>query len=106
MWTKEQFNENLSAWGKSFSTWLYSLSERTLTITSIVILHSVFIPSIYAYMNALTDQLPSLDTYILVVSALVIMNLRAIIKKDSVATLIHMVGFVVQLVILAIVLMK
>lgn len=86
--------------------WLSTLSERTLALSSIAILHVVFLPNALAFLNGLTDRLPNLDAYLLVVLALVIMNLRSIMKNDKVASLIHLVGFVGQLTILALILMK
>lgn len=86
--------------------WIKGLSERTLALSSISIFHLVFLPNVIAYMNGLTDKLPTLDSYLLVVAGLVIMNLRAIIKKDSLSMVIHLIGFISQLAVLAIVLMK
>ncbi len=95
---------------KTFQTkamaWVNTLSERTLTLTSIAILHSVFIPNILAFLNHISDKLPNLDSYLLVVVALFIMMLRAVVKNDKVATLVHMIGFASQLVLLALVLLK
>lgn len=86
--------------------WMNSLSERTLTLSSIAILHCMFLPNALAYLNGITQTLPNLDAYLLSVLALGIMNLRSIIKNDKVATLIHMLGFIGQLSVLAIILMK
>jgi hypothetical protein len=86
--------------------WLSTLSERTLTLTSIAILHSVFTPNVLAFLNHLTDRLPSLDSYLLVMIALFIMMLRAVHKIDKTAIFVHMCGFVMQLGLLALVLLK
>lgn len=88
------------------TVWLSTLSERTLTLSSIAILHVVFLPNALAFLNGLTDRLPNLDAYLLVVLALVITNLRSIMKNDKVASLIHLAGFVGQLTVLALILMK
>lgn len=86
--------------------WLQGFSEVTLSLSAITVLHIVFLPNLVAYLNGLTDKLPNLDTYLLLLLALAIMNLRAIIKKDSIATIVHAAGFISQLVVLAVVLLK
>lgn len=86
--------------------WVNTLSERTLHLSSIAILHVIFLPNALAYLNGLTDKLPNLDAYLLLVAALVIMNLRSIVKNDKIAALVHMVGFVSQLSMLALILLK
>ena len=91
---------------QQINKWVYSISERTLTIVSIIVLHSVFIPQIFAYHKGMTDKLPNFDAYILVIIALVLLNLRAIIKKDSVVCGVHMFGFVVNLSLIALTFLK
>ena len=91
---------------ENISEWISTLSERTLTLSSIAILHVVFLPNALAYLNGITDRLPNLDAYLLVVLALIIINLRSIMKNDKVASLIHLAGFVSQLTVLALILMK
>ena len=90
----------------SCGKFLMSLSDRTLELSVIAILNVVFLPNYMAYLNRLTDKLPNLDTYILVLLVLAIMNLRSIIKKDSAAILIHMIGFISQLVIFTFIVLK
>ena len=90
----------------SCGKFLMNLSDRTLELSIIAILNVVFLPNYMAYLNRLTDKLPNLDTYILVLLVLAIMNLRAIIKKDSTAILIHMIGFISQLVIFTFIVLK
>lgn len=87
-------------------TWFKGLSERTLQLSAIAILHVTFLPGLVAYLNGITDKTPSLDSYIIVLSALVIMNLRSILNKDSVSCLIHLAGFTSQIVVAAFVLLK
>lgn len=86
--------------------WVNSLSERTLSLSAIAILHVAFVPSLLAYLNALTDKLPNLDTFALILLALAIMCLRAIIKKDIIAILVHMMGFIGQTALFAFILLK
>jgi len=86
--------------------WINTLSERTLTLSAIAVLHCVFVPNMLAFLNHITDKLPSLDSYLLVATALFIMMLRSVVKSDKMAIVIHMVGFVSQLSLLALVLLK
>jgi hypothetical protein len=88
------------------SEWVTSLSERTLTLSAIAILHATFVPNALAFLNGITEKLPNLDAYLLVVLALVIMNLRAILKNDKIASLIHLVGWAGQLSLFALILLK
>lgn len=102
-------NENLvkaNEFVDEVTKWVKGLSERTLQLSAIAILHVTFLPGLVAYLNGITDKTPSLDAYIIVLAALGIMNLRAIIKKDSGALLIHLAGFLSQLVVVAFVLLK
>lgn len=86
--------------------WAFSLSSRSLELTAIVVLHCMFLPATMAYLNAITDQLPSLDTYLLALGGLLVLFLRAIINNDRVANLIHMSGLAAQLVVIAMILLK
>lgn len=97
---------NFGGMCESVNKWVFSLSERSLSVVSIVVLHSVFIPQIWAYNNALTDKLPNFDAYFLVLFSLLCMNMRAIIKKDSILCAVHMIGFCVQLTLIAFTFLK
>lgn len=87
-------------------SWVHSLSERTLMLLAISILHFAFVPNLIAYANVVTDKLPNLDSFILILGALFIMMLRSIIKKDMVVVLIHSIGFVTQCALLAFIILK
>lgn len=90
-------NEWLDKAGKyveEFYQWVVGLSERTLSLTAIAILYLTFLPDLVAYLNSITDSLPSLNSYVIVTASLAIMNMRAIFKKDQVACIVHMVGFI------------
>ena len=104
--TTEQLKKCVITTSKSFIDWLLSLSDKTLNLCSIAILHLVFLPQYVAYLNGLIDKLPNLDTYIILLIALGLMMLRAIIKKDMIAILIHSVGFISQILIMSFILLK
>ena len=107
----EKFNQfwqglNVNEFFNSLVKWAFSFSSRSLELTAIVVLHCMFLPATMAYLNALTDQLPSLDVFLLALGGLVILNLRAIINQDRVASLLHLTGFIGQLVVVAMILLK
>lgn len=96
----------LSNFGNGLVRYFKTISERTLTISTIVILHSIFLPSTIAYLTALTERTPSIDSVLLVLLALSIMAINAIIKKDMLAICVHMLGFLGNTVLLALVVFK
>lgn len=98
--------KKMAAFCSSIWMWLTGLSERTLGLMAIAILHAAFIPTMFAYINGVTEHLPNVDIYLLVLSSLAILALRAIIKKDLVSVFIHNVGFVVQLGLAALIIFK
>lgn len=95
----EEYLEQVYLWGKN-------LSERTLSLAAIAILYLTFLPDLVAYLNRLTDQLPSLNSYLIVMAALVVMNLRAIFKRDSISCLVHLIGFMSQIGVISFILLK
>lgn len=95
----EKYLDELYEWGKT-------LSERTLSLAAIVILYLTFLPDLVAYLNNITDQLPSLNSYIIVTTALVIMFARSIFKDDKVQSIIHLAGLTSQIITAAFILMK
>ena len=99
-------NINVQQILENISKWIFSFSERSLQLSAIAVLHSVFLPITLAYLHGATDRLPQLDTFILVISGLAIFALRAVIKKDAVALTIHLAGFIVQIIILGMILFK
>lgn len=86
--------------------YIKTLSQQTLNIASVVVLHSVFIPSVIAYNTGLTERLPSLDSVILVFIALTIMACNSLVKKDMLAITTHLFGFIGQCVLLSFVIFK
>jgi len=102
----EVLEKRLQLFGHNLWTALTSLSERTLSLMSIAILHAAFIPTMYAYISGVTEHLPNVDIYLFVLLSLSIMTLRSIIMKDLVSVLIHFVGFVSQLTLAALIIFK
>lgn len=86
--------------------YIKTLSQQTLNIASVVVLHCVFVPSVIAYNANITQSLPSLDSVILVLVALTIMACNSLVKKDMLAITTHMFGFIGQCVLLSFVIFK
>lgn len=96
----------LTNFGNALVEYVKTISERTLSLLAIVILHCIFLPSTLAYLSALSDKLPSLDSVLLVLTALTIMTLHAIVKNDRLLIITHMIGFITNLVILSMVVFR
>ena len=92
--------------GNSLVQYFKTISERTLTISTIIILNAIFVPNTIAYLTGLTEHTPSIDSVLLVLLALSIMAINAIIKKDMLAISVHMLGFLGNTVLLALVVFK
>ena len=101
-----KFVLTMKAFGSECYQYITTLSQQTLNIASVVVLHSVFVPSVIAYNTGLTERLPSLDSVILVLIALTIMACNSLIKKDMLAITTHLFGFIGQCVLLSFVVFK
>ena len=77
--------------------WLHSLSEQTLSILSIALLHCAFAPAMWAYIQGVTEKLPNFEGFAIVLASLALLMLRAIISKQMILVFVHAVGFIVQL---------
>lgn len=96
----------LNIFGNSIIEYTNTISERALSVSAIAILHCIFLPSILAYLNAMSDKLPSLDSVLLVLFALTIMTFHAILKNDRLLVLVHLIGFITNSVILSMVIFR
>ena len=96
----------LSNFGNSLASYVATIGERTLSISSVVILHIIFLPNLLAYLSAKTEHLPSIDSVILVLVALTIMAFNAILKNDRLLIVVHLLGFIINSAILSIVIFR
>jgi hypothetical protein len=96
----------LTTFGTSLVTFLRTISQNTLNISSVVVLHCVFVPATIAYLTGLTEKLPSIDSVLLVLVALTIMAANALVKNDRLLILTHMLGFIGNCVLLSMVVFK
>jgi hypothetical protein len=96
----------LEAFSTDVAEYITTLSQQTLNIASIVVLHCVFVPSVIAYNSNITQTLPSLDSVLLVAFALSIMAVNSLVRRDMLAITTHLFGFVAQCVLLSFVIFK
>lgn len=96
----------LSNFGNSLASYVATIGERTLSISSVVILHIIFLPNLLAYLSAKTEHLPSIDSVILVLVALTIMAFNAILKNDRLLIVVHLLGFIINSAILSMVIFR
>lgn len=98
--------KSVNSFGVSLVDYTKTLSQQTLNISSIVVLHSIFVPQIFAYLMNLTEKTPSIDSVLLVVLALTIMAINSMIKRDMMAIFVHLIGFISNVVLLSFVVFK
>jgi len=90
-------------------SWVNSIGQigiNTLTWLSILVGHSVFIPSCLALLTEMTDKTPSIDIIILVQVGLLLSFFRSVASKDMVAIVLHALGWFTQAMLLALVVFK
>jgi hypothetical protein len=102
----DSVNKNVSDFFEALVDYAKTISNNTLNIASVVVMHCVFLPSTIAYLNGITEKLPSIDSVILVLLALTIMAANALVKNDRLAILTHMIGFIGNSVLLSMVVFK
>lgn len=83
-----------------------SLSADTLNWITIIIGHSIFIPTMLAMLTDISDRVPTVDIILLVWAMLFVSFYRSVILKDMVAITLHGLGLFTQGTILALVLFK
>jgi hypothetical protein len=91
---------------ETISSKLTGIGTDTLNWISIIIGHSVFIPSALAILTGLTDRTPGLDIVILVQAALMISFIRSVIIKDGIGSVLHGLGWFSQSLLLAMIVFK
>jgi hypothetical protein len=91
-------------------TWLEQhlpkVSAETLGWLAVVIIHSATIPTLFALLTGLSDNVPNLDIILFVWAGLSLLFARAVVQKDMLNIVTVGVGFIVQAVIMAMILFK
>lgn len=85
---------------------LANIGANTINVIMIVVGYCVFLPAQLALLTGLTDKTPGLDSVALVQLMLLLSFCRSIIQKDTVATIIHALGWFGQSLLLAMILFK
>jgi|LauGreDrversion4_2_1035121.scaffolds.fasta_scaffold134139_3 hypothetical protein len=82
------------------------IGTDTLNWIGIIIGHCIFLPSGLALLTGLTDRTPGLDIVILVQAVLMLSFVRSVIIKDSIASVLHGLGWFSQSLLLAMIVFK
>jgi hypothetical protein len=94
----------------SLRTWLEQhwpkVSADTLGWLAVVIIHSATIPTLFALLTGLSDNVPNLDIVLFVWAGLSLLFARAVVQKDMLNIVTVGVGFIIQAVIMAMILFK
>ena len=100
----------LEAFLNSLRTWLElhspKVSADTLGWLAVVIIHSATIPTLFALLTGLSDNVPNLAIILFVWAGLSLLFARAVVQKDMLNIVTVGVGFIVQAVIMAMILFK
>ena len=94
----------------SLRTWLEQhlpkVSAETLGWLAVVIIHSATIPTLFALLTGLSDNVPYLDIVLFMWAGLSLLFARAVVQKDMLNIVTIGLGFIVQAVIMAMILFK
>jgi len=94
----------------SSRTWLEQhlpkVSAETLGWLAVIIIHSATIPTLFALLTGLSDNVPNLDIILFVWAGLSLLFARAVVQKDMLNIVTIGMGFIVQAVIMAMILFK
>jgi hypothetical protein len=82
------------------------IGEETLGWLAVVILHSATLPSMLAYSQGLTNDYLPIDMVLLLWTGLMLLFIKAVIRKDMLNVITIGAGFAVQAGILALTLFK
>jgi len=100
----------LEAFLNLLRTWLEQhlpkVSAETLGWLAVVIIHSATIPTLFALLTGLSDNVPNLDIVLFMWAGLSLLFARAVVLKDMLNIVTIGVGFIVQATIMAMILFK
>jgi hypothetical protein len=91
---------------KSLLASVHKAGEETAGWLAIVILHSATLPSMLAFSQGLTDDVLPIDMVLLLWTGLMLLFIKAVIRRDTLNTITIGVGFAVQAGLLALTLFK
>jgi hypothetical protein len=94
----------------SSRTWLEQhlpkVSAETLGWLAVIIIHSATIPTLFALLTGLSDNVPNLDIVLFMWAGLSLLFARAVVQKDMLNIVTIGLGFIIQAVIMAMILFK
>lgn len=100
------YQVKLEATAKNWLAGLGQLSVNGLTWLGILVGHAVFVPTCLALLTEMTDKTPSLDIIILVQTFLLLSFFRSVAARDTVATVLHALGWFTQALLLSLIIFK
>ena len=99
----ETFLNLLRAWLEQH---LPKVSAETLGWLAVVIIHSATIPTLFALLTGLSDNVPNLDIILFVWAGLSLLFARAVVQKDMLNVVTIGFGFIVQAAMMALIFFK
>jgi hypothetical protein len=99
-------NINFSELKTRISEYATGLSSELISWLVVVMLHASTIPTLIAVMMGITDNMPPVDLTLMIWSALVLLFIKATVKKHTLNILTIGLGFFVQAAILALIFFK
>ena len=88
--------QNFEQMVKSVQKKLAPVSADALGWLAVIIINSVFIPTLLALLMGLSDKVPAVDTVLLTWSGLLLLFGKAAIQNDKLNMVTIMLGFFVQ----------
>jgi hypothetical protein len=99
-------SEQLAKFKEQFSTFTKSISSEILSWITILILHAATIPMLLAVMTGVTDTMPPIDITLMMWTALMLLFIKAAIKRHMLYLVTIGTGFFLQATILALIFFK
>lgn len=94
----------------SVRTWLEQhlpkVSADTLGWLAVIVIHSATIPTLFALLTGLSDNVPNLDIVLFMWAGLSLLFARAVVLKDMLNIVTIGLGFIIQAIIMAMILFK
>lgn len=91
---------------KSFFQKLTDTAIESIGWIGVATLHVTTIPTLIALQSGLTDETPSIDSVLMLWTALTLLFLKALLKKDMVTIFIITLGFIIQSILMALIFFK
>jgi hypothetical protein len=98
--------ENLKKSQERIQNYFKNISSELISWLTVIILHAATIPSLFAVMIGVTDNMPPIDITLMIWLALVLMFIKASVKNHTLNILTIGLGFVIQSTLMALIFFK